>query len=196
MKTQGKIKSTYKSLEKNDDLAELIGVVLGDGHIRVFPRCECLRIVGNGNNPGFAKRYSALIAKIFGKEPTVIRRSNSNAFNITIYEKHIAKRLGLPTGSRHSYNFILPSWIAAKRARTVRFLRGLYEAEGSLHFHIGTYTHKFLFSNANPALLDIVFHCVTKLGFHPHRSKFKIQVSRKGEVQKLTNLLQFRRYKL
>jgi len=195
MKKRGKIKSVYEPFEKNGDLAELIGVVLGDGHIRAFPRCECLRIVGSGNNLGFTRRYSTLIERVFGKKPTVIRRSNSNAFNISIYEKHIAERLKIPTGSRHDYNFILPVWIREKPDHTIRFLRGLYEAEGSMHFHAGTYTHKFLFSNANPALLDTVFRYVTKLGFHPHRSRFKIQVSRKIEVQKLANLLQFRRYK-
>src|SRR3989338_9121338 len=195
MKRQGKIKSIYEPIEKDGDLAELIVVVLGDGHIRAFPRCECLRIVGSGDNRGFAKRYSTLIEQVFGKRPTVLRRSNSNAFNISIYEKYIAARLKVPVGSRHDYNFILPAWIRARPAYTIRFLRGLYEAEGSLHFHAGTYTHKFLFSNANPTLLDVVFRCVRKLGFHPHRSRFKIQVSRKIEVQKLANLLQFRRYK-
>src|SRR3990167_5677036 len=41
-KRLGNIKSEYPSLEQGGDLAELIGVVLGDGHIEAFPRTERL----------------------------------------------------------------------------------------------------------------------------------------------------------
>lgn len=48
MKKQGKIKSTYPALIHSSELAELIGVIHGDGHIGKLPRTESLRIVGNG----------------------------------------------------------------------------------------------------------------------------------------------------
>ncbi len=40
----GQIKSVYKDLKRDGNLAELIGVVLGDGHIGIFPRTERLLI--------------------------------------------------------------------------------------------------------------------------------------------------------
>ena len=58
MKKMGKIPSDYPSFKKNGDLAELIGVILGDGHIAKFPRTEALTIFSNSNNVGFIKRYS------------------------------------------------------------------------------------------------------------------------------------------
>lgn len=193
-KRTGKVKSTYPVLEKNGDLAELIGVILGDGHIRTHPRCESLRIVGSGNNPGFRDRYALLVEKIFRKKPRVALRSDEDAHNITIYEKEISKRLGIPTGARGSYMFVLPEWIEENQEYRIRFLRGLYEAEGSLCFHPKTYTHKFIFTNMNPHLLNVVFRLVSDLRFHPHSTKRDVQVSRKAEVQKLADLLQFRHY--
>lgn len=189
----GKI-PVYVSFKKSGDLAELIGVVLGDGSITKFLRTESLRIVGSANNPGFANRYAQLVERVFGKAPHVARRTTSNAINITIYQCFISKRLGIPTGAKGDLKNVLPSWIRRREEYLVRYLRGLYEAEGSYCVHEPTYTHKFLFSNTNPALLEAVFRSLVTLGFHPHMSPKMVQISRKEEVQNLKNLLKFRCY--
>lgn len=194
MRDRGLIKTTSRPLRRNADLAELIGVVLGDGSITAFPRTECLRIVANANNAGFIRRYARLVDRVFSKEPHVAKRSSSNAINITIYECCISSRLGIPAGAKGSLRDVLPAWISKEKGLLIAYLRGLYEAEGSYCVHEKTYTHKLLFSNKNPALLDAVFRSLRKLGFHPHRSPDKIQISRKQEVQNLRHLLRFRRY--
>ena len=194
MKRQGKIKSSYPALQKNGDLAELIGTVLGDGHVYKHDRCDSLRITGDAGKMGFVTRSTNLIETVFGKKPTICRVSASKAMTVTIYERLIAKRLGIPYGSRAALNYELPTWIARKRSFIARFLRGLYEAEGSLNYHSGTYTHKLVFSNTNPHLLNLVFRLLVRLGFHPHISGPRVQISRKAEVQDLKNLLEFRSY--
>jgi hypothetical protein len=193
-KEYGKIKSSYPPFKKSKELAELIGVVLGDGHIGKLARTESLRIVGNSSNQGFTNRYAKMIEQVFNKKPHVAKRGTSNANNITIYEKEISKRLGIPLGSRAGLDFPVPLWILSKKVYTIAYLRGLYEAEGCYSVHLATYTHKFTFSNRNESLLLNVYTLVSAMGFHPHRSKYQIQVSRKEEVQKLKNLLEFRRY--
>ena len=193
-KRAGKIKSEYPDLVKDGDLAELIGVTLGDGHICRHERCESLRIVGNSNNLEFALRYAAIIERVFSKRPAVAKRKNSNAITVTFYERNISSRLDIPTGNRKDYPFVLPNWIRSDRSMQIRFLRGLYEAEGSLCHHAPTYTHKLLFANLNPHLLQVVFELVSGLGFTANISGPKVQVSRKAEVQNLADLLEFRHY--
>src|SRR3990167_6596258 len=56
----GRIRIRFPRLPQNGDLAELIGVVLGDGHIEKFPRTERLLIFSNSNNKGFVERYASL----------------------------------------------------------------------------------------------------------------------------------------
>lgn len=194
MKVEGKMKSSYPPLVRNGDLAELIGVILGDGHIAKFPRCDCLRITANRDNQGFVLRYAHLVEKVFGKVPAVSNVKAAHATTITIYEQNISQRLGIPHGSRHGLNYQLPPWIQRDKRHIICFLRGLYEAEGSYNIHEPTYTHKFQFANVNPALLNLVHALVTRLGYHPHLSPRQVQVSRKEEVQNLKNLLKFRRY--
>ena len=147
-------------------------MILGDGHISAFPRTDSLRIVGNADNKGFIRRYTTLVKKVFGKEPAVAKVKGSRATTITIYEKYISERLTIPTGSRKDIRVSVPLWILRDRRLIIRYLRGLYEAEGSFNIHLPTYTHKFLFSNKNKSLLRIVAQLVQQLGFHPHISSY------------------------
>lgn len=194
MKIEGKMKSRYANLIKNEDLAELIGATLGDGHICIYPRTEELRITSNSNNPGFIKRYALIIERVFGKKAYVIKSSQSNSTKIGIYEKHISSRIKIPSGSRRDIKIAIPAWIMKDKLFMIGYLRGLYETDGSFSIHLKTYTHKMFFSNRNMSLLDNVYFLLIKLGFHPHRSKYDIQISRKEEVYRLKELLKFRKY--
>lgn len=184
----------YYRLIRNGDLAELLGVVLGDGYIGQHARTQVLRIVSNSKNEGFVERYSSLVEKVFAKSPRVRFRKDSNCADIVLYQNNIASRLGLETGSKTRRPFVLPDWITASRHYKIRFLRGLYESDGCLAFHAATYTHKFIFSNVNPSLLDPVFMLLCELGFHPTKTRSNVQLSRRIEVAEAAKLLKFRKY--
>ncbi len=195
MKASGLIPSSYPRFKKNGDLAELSGVILGDGHIRKFPRTEELSIFSNANNPGFIKRYATLIAHIFNKKPALTKHGE-NCVRIRIYQKEIASRLELPYSPRRKLIITVPDWILKDKRYIIRYLRGLYEAEGSHCIHLPTSTYKLFFSNRNQSVLNNVFILLEKLGFHPHASKghCSIQLSRKEEVLQAINLINFRKY--
>ena len=149
MKRDGFIKNKYKKFTKNNDLAELIGVVLGDGHIEKFPRTERLTISSNSANKGFINRYRQIISRIFSKEPYCEKIKNINCIRISIYEKKISERLAMPTGNRAKKHIKIPSWILNNKKLLLSYLRGLYEAEGSFCIHKPTCTYKFLFSKSS-----------------------------------------------
>lgn len=194
MKKEGKIKSDYLPLPHSKYLAELIGVTLGDGHIEKFPRTERLVIAANSNNHGFIKRYATLMEMIFSKRPKLMKSRAVNCLRISIYEKLISERLGIPTGKRRYVLNKVPQWILDNHEFMVAFLRGLYEAEGSFCVHKPTSTYKMLFSNRNDSLLSIVYDLVSSLGFKVNRSSFKVQVSKKEHVLRLKDLIAFRNY--
>lgn len=194
MRQIGILKSEYAELVRDGDLAELIGVALGDGHVCIYPRTEELRIISNSNNPGFIQRYADIIEKVFHKKAYIVPSKQSNSTKVGIYEKHISKRIGIPSGARGKLNIKVPQWILKNNDFIVRYLRGLYEAEGCLSIHEPTHTYKFTFTNRNESMLDNVFFLMKKIGFHPHRSEEKIQISKKEEVFLASETLGFRRY--
>ncbi len=184
----------YPSFPRNGMLAEFIGVVLGDGHIQQFPRTERLIIVGDARKMDFINRYAAITKVLFRKTPMIGKVAASNAVRISIYQKFISERLGIPSGNRKNFPYRMPEWIRARRAYTIRFLRGLYEAEGYLCVHLPTCTHNFGFSNFNQHLLGIVARALRELEFHPEIRHNAIRVRRKSEVERLRKLLHFREY--
>jgi DNA-binding transcriptional regulator WhiA len=194
MKRLGIIKSSYPPFKRDGDLAELIGVVLGDGNIYKHLRTEELRISSNSEDKGFIKRYERLVNLVFKKKPKLKKVKSSNCVCVRIYQKFISKRLGVPTGARKNLDIKIPKWIFKNRKYLKRYLRGLYEAEGSFCVHKPTYTYKLLFSNRNKSLLDNVYRSLKILGFHPHKSKYQIQISKKEEVYRIKNLIEFRKY--
>ena len=194
MKSCGLIRSKYPDLVRGGDLAEFIGVVLGDGHMSKFPRTDELTIFSNSNNPGFIKRYAGLMEKIFGKEPYVAKMSRVNCVRIRIYQKNIQKRLGVPYSPRGHRWIEVPGWILNDRRYVVRYLRGLFEAEGSHCVHEKTSTYKVFFTNRNVSMLRNVYMLVKGIGFHPHRSKYQVQLSRKDEVFRFMKEISFRKY--
>lgn len=157
MKELGEIPASHPSFGRSGDLAELMGVVLGDGHLSRFPRTEELTIFSNADNKGFIERYSHLLEKIFSKKAYVAKMSRSNCVRIRIYQKEIKKCFGVPYSPRGKKSIGVPMWISKNKRYIVRYLRGLYEAEGSFCVHEPTSTYKFLFRNRNLSMLRNVF---------------------------------------
>lgn len=187
-------KKEYKKFKKDAVLAELIGVILGDGNIEAFPRTERLVISCNSEDKELINRYGEFIAKIFKKYPTFIKSKISNCVRISIYEKFISKRLDIPTGNKGKSKFKIPNWILKNKRFLIAYLRGLYEAEGSFCTHKPTGTYKIIFYNKNKSLLNNVYKGLKILGFHPHKSQYRIQISKKKEVFQFNALTKFRQY--
>lgn len=194
MKKLGKIPKEYSPFLPSEDLAEYIGVVLGDGHIEQFPRTERIYISCNSNRPQFVRRYTQLTAILFQKNPTLLKARNVNCIRISLYQKKISERLKIPCGNRKEYKVKVPAWIFQYREYLIRFLRGLFEAEGSLSVHKKTSTYNFSFSNTNQYLLRNVTRGLKELGFHPEVRYNAVRLRKKEEVRQCLELLQFRQY--
>lgn len=196
MKSLGIIPNGYPSLPHSGDLAEYIGVMLGDGNISRFPRTERIILVSNANNPGFIRYYAILTEKLFNKKPGVYNIKNVNAVRITLYQKELSKRLGIPTGNRSKINLKMQGWIYENRTFLIRFLKGLFEAEGSFSIHLPTSTYNLSFSNRNISLLDGVEKALILLGFHPERRHNAVRLRKRHEALAFEALISFRKYPL
>lgn len=193
-KKRGLVPKGYPAFKKSSELAELIGVILGDGNISKFPRTERLIITGNANNPGFIDRYSLIVERIFNKKPRVSKVSTSNAVRISIYQNKIEHRLKIPSGNKLKKDISIPSWIKSNKEFLIATLKGLFEAEASLTIHNKTYTYNFQFSNRNASILKFVHDSLLKLGFNPEVRRYYIRLRRKKEVMRFKNMINFRSY--
>lgn len=190
----GIIPKEYSPFKKDENLACLIGLALGDGHICKFARTESLAITLGTDKPGLIKLTAFLVEKVIGKKPNIEKKKGINAVRVVLYQKYIAKRLGIPCGNRGKIRINVPYWIRKSREFSLAFLRGLYEAEASLSIHLPTYTYNFSFSNTNPYLLKIVENYLRSLNLHPEVRLKNVRLRRKEEVKYFKDLINFRNY--
>lgn len=190
----GAFGNSFELLSKTGDLAEYIGMVLGDGNISKFPRTERIIIACDSLKPKCIARYAKMTESIFGKKPAVSSVQGTNGTRISLYQQGIARRLGISSGSRSGLVWRLPRWISADKMMLRRFLRGLFEAEGSLCIHKPTYTYNLEFSNINQSLLTIVRKSLQLLGYHPEVRSYAVRLRRKLEVMRFIEEVQFRIY--
>ncbi len=194
MKEIGKIPKDYPKFIPSEELAEFVGVILGDGNISKFPRTERLVIVGNSNNPGFISHYANIANKLFNKKPTIMEVKYENATRISIYQKNISRRLHIPSGDRGKLNIKIPKWIWRRKLYLIKLLKGLFEAEGCLSIHLPTCTYNFQFSNKNKSILETVLKALKLLGYHPEIRPNSIRLRKKSEALHFQNLIRFKKY--
>jgi len=177
---------------KTCQLTFLIGFIKGDGNITVYPRTEGLTLALNSKYPQLIKYLKLLLRKIFNKKPATYQKGN--CVWLRIYQKNLSKRLNIPSGNKGKRQMITARWIYAANKPLIAYLRGLFEAEGSLSIHLPTCTYNFQFSNRNPFLLKEVSQILKKLGFHPECRKYTTRLRKRGEVLDFKKLISFRKY--
>lgn len=191
-KRQGVIQ--YNELSTNEDLAELIGIILGDGNLNKHPRTENLRITCNSKDRVYIKHIINLIAKVFYKTPSMRKRNDENAVSIDLYQCKISERLNIPCGNKISNNAGIPAWIFVQVKYVLRCLKGLFETDGCFVVDKNNYTQIIEFKNHCRRLREDVYSMLRQLGYHPQFGRNYIRLARKTEVYSFKDLINFRNY--
>lgn len=193
-KWQGDRKINYVELGKNKTLAELIGIILGDGNLYKHSRTDNLRIICNSQDKFYIQHIVKLIKNIFKKEPSVIKRKNENTVVISLYQCAIIRRLSLPAGNKITNNVGIPSWISLDKKYMVQCLKGLFETDGCFQEDKNNYTQYIELKNNCKKLREDAYKILLKLGFTPQFGKNYVRLAKRNEVYKFKDLIDFRNY--
>lgn len=187
-------KINYVEPQKNEALAELIGIILGDGNLYKHSRTDSLRIICNSQDERYIQHIVKLIENIFKKEPSVIKRKNENTAVITLYQCKIIRRLDLPAGNKIKNNVGVPSWINIDKKYMVQCLKGLFETDGCFQEDKNNYTQYIELKNNCKKLREDTYKILLELGFTPQFGKNYIRLAKRNEVYKFKDLIDFRNY--
>ncbi len=115
-------------------LAELSGIILGDGHIHT--KHNLITIVGGLEDlEYYNKRVNPLFYELFNQKGKIRRRKDRNAYYLMIYSKSIFNvflNVGLSRGSK--INAKVPEIILQDKKLATNFIRGLFDTDGCLKF--------------------------------------------------------------
>lgn len=184
----------YKELSKDENLAELIGIILGDGNLNKHPRTENLRITCNSKDEGYIKHIGILIKKVFYKSPSIRKWNNANAVSVDLYQCKISERLNLPCGDKIRNNVGIPSWILFNERYMLKCLKGLFETDGCFHEGKNNYTRIIEFKNNCNKLREDVYSSLIKLGFKPQFGQNYIRLAKGSDVYRFKEKIDFRNY--
>ena len=119
----------------NEQLAELLGIILGDGNLN--KASNCITIVGSLEEIYYYKNHVIpLIKSLFNVNPKLRKRNDRNAFYIDFNSKdvmsYLSKDLGLIRGNKKYAS--IPRIIKNNSKLIPHFLRGLFDTDGCLKF--------------------------------------------------------------
>jgi len=191
--------------EESEELAELFGIILGDGHVEETKigtriRVYCIDISGDFRKDKiYLENYvSNLLNRLFGEGGRIKVPKTTNGIHLVIYGKKIiefVKKKGINSGNKKVNHQKIPDWILENKGYLAACLRGLIDTDGCIYY-ISKKTNKNLrisFTSYIPALMNDVRTSLIGLGFHPSKVMRgeDICISSKEDVDKFLKEIGF-----
>lgn len=159
----------------NSSLAELIGIIIGDGGITKYQ----IRVTLNRKtDAAYAHFVSNLFSNLFGVEaPLRLHGNKSPVINVTVSSvalvKYFNRAYGLPQGNKIRQGIDIPSQIKEKQNLLKACIRGLFDTDGCIYLDIHRNSAKvyknlgMAFTSYSPPLLRSMMTILQNWGFRP-----------------------------
>lgn len=182
------IKIPYHSIE----LAELIGIMLGDGNVQSFVRSKkiatyMVRVAGNRKDEYryITVHVANLVKSLFGVQPK-LEKIRANRLSLVVHSKNLVDYFiasGLKAGNKIDNQVTIPEWIFQKEDFLKACIRGLIDTDGSIYM-AGKWP-QICFKNHNSRLLQDFRRALIYLGYYASKATWnKVYISRKSDIQK------------
>src|SRR3989338_6942680 len=176
--------------KKGTDLAEFLGLVMGDGGISHYQVVITLHHIDDLAYSAFVIR---LMRKLFGVRPRIYHRPKDSINDIVLSRRELVEflhELGLPIGNKVKQQFDIPDWIKRNKTFAVACVRGLIDTDGSVFTHSYVvngkryYYKKLSFTTRSAPLQISVAKILADLGMSPHLSGYDVRLDSIADMQK------------
>lgn len=195
---------TFNKPLESSKLAELLGIILGDGHIEkivIGNKIRCYSIVITGDSRfdrDYLENYvNSLFKELFGKTGKLRFSKNNNSLYLKIHGKKIVEFLeekGLLSGNKKNNNQAIPRWILNNDSYLKDCLRGLIDTDGCVYYISKSNKNlRISYTSYIPNLMKDVRDSFIKLGYNPSkviRDK-DISISRISDIDKFMKEIGF-----
>jgi len=134
----GKPRETQILAQKSNELAEFIGVMLGDGHLGKSHRAGhyTVKICGGIDDLEYLTKFiMPLFSKLFEKRLRMFRCKGSKAVILYAYDKDVVCTLehyGLKPGNKKNNDARIPSWVFSDNGYLEACVRGIFDTDGTV----------------------------------------------------------------
>jgi len=176
------IKEIYPPNHITIELAELLGILVGDGSIGVKSAENMLTVAVGKKHRTYAEHVVDLFKKVFGVVAEIYEKPN--CFTVTLCSKNavdFVNSIGLKKGKTFKEKIIPDIICKSPPAYRCAFLRGLFDTDGYVTNHVG-------FSCYNKKLADDVQIMLSEMGILSNLKTLKNGKGKKGD-QKYINVV-------
>lgn len=173
------------------NLAEFVGVMLGDGGISDN---QVVVTLHSTDDAAYGRFVTALITKLFEVPVSVIKRKNNNANNYVVSRVELVRfctnKLKLVKGNKVRQQADVPGWIKKNKKFRIDCLRGLVDTDGCVFYHTYTsqgkrYSYKKIsFTNRSFPLLRSVHQILASLGIKSRISGSDVRLDSRDAVER------------
>lgn len=179
-----KNKKTINIPKESEDLSELFGVILGDGHLER----KTLTITGNSNEIEHYNYLSNKFNYLFGLNSKIFKVKKQNSIQLKIHSTELIKFLlknNFVLGNKIKNKESLPRWIFDKKENMHGALRGLLDTDGGVYQKQKKYKRAIIeFQTKSHYIRKDIFEMLRRIGFNPSKSSVNVRVQNQGEVKR------------
>lgn len=197
-----KYTNIIKEPEESKDLAEFIGIMLGDGGITHF---QCSVYLNSEIDKEFAYYVKNLMSKLFGIIPRIYVHKKHKVCRVSVSSVNLVKYLaskGLCIGDKVRAQVGVPSWVLLNPEYIKACIRGLIDTDGSLIIHRyrikgKEYSYpKISFSNKSEPLLEFIYWGLSQFGLNPKRTyRSEVWLHSQNDVRRYLEVIGVSNYK-
>ncbi len=201
LKTHRALETRFKLLRKvtfpkrSAELAEMIGIFMGDGHMGEY---QSTIVTNSETDLGHAKYIRNLIEGLFNMSVSFRIRPDRKACVLVVSSKEFCRYLrqqGM-TGNKVRHGVTIPEWIKRNDEYANVFIRGLFDTDGCvfldthrikgrIYHHLG-----MAFTNRTLSLLSYFKTRLEALGLHPtQKTPFTVFLRREEEIRRYFELI-------
>jgi DNA-binding transcriptional regulator WhiA len=172
---------------RSTTLAELFGILMGDGHVGHFQVVVTLGV----RERAYARHVCGLFETVFGSRPRISHRHTTGHQDIYLGSTAV-------TGWLKQQGFVshkvagqpdVPDWIFAKQEYMTAFLRGFFDTDGSVYAL--RHGRQISFSNRSLPLLRSLQKVLRTLGYSPSAvSGWQLYLTKSSEIERFFREIQ------
>lgn len=182
--------------KRNPELAEFVGVMMGDGGIT---NKQVTITLNYKTDKPYSIFVGNLIEKLFKTKPSIYFRKNESAVNIVVSRTRLVefcKSIGLKVGNKLKQNLDIPKWIKGDKSLKISCVKGLMDTDGCIFNECHRINEKkycyprLSFVSASKKLRPSVFRILEELGFSPKiRGNRAVQLENREEILRYFKLI-------
>ncbi len=196
------IRHGFRMPEFSQDLAEFVGIILGDGSLTAAQLKITLNSVEDAEYIDYVRKQAN---KLFDYQPSIYPVKTAKAVNLVLSGVDLVEnlvKLGLKIGNKVENQVGVPDWINENDIYERACLRGLMDTDGGIlkHNYFVNGKHysylKICFTNNSKPLRDFVFKTLNDCGFSAKSSFNKVWLYSEEEVRKYVHVVGSSNYRL